>query len=48
MSLEDLSEYKALVKEAVKVKINHQYSVVTQPAPSSGILVTAILRIMKG
>ncbi len=48
MSLEDFSTYRALVKKALQVQINSQYKAVTQPVPSSGILVTAILRIMKG
>ncbi len=46
--MEDLNEYRALVKQAMRVKINSKYTVVTSPPPSSGILVTAILRIMKG
>jgi len=48
VSLEDFSTYRALVKKALQVQINSQYKAVTQPVPSSGILVTAILRIMKG
>lgn len=44
--VKDFNDYKALVKRPIKVRIDNEYSILTQPLPSSGILVSFILRLM--
>ena len=46
--VKDFNDYKALVKRPIKVRIDNEYSILTQPLPSSGILVSFILRLMSG
>ena len=47
MSFENLSKYKALVKEALLIELNPNLRAYTQPLPGSGIVLSVILRIMR-
>lgn len=48
VQLEDFNNYKAIVKQPIVVDLDENFKLVTPPLPSSGILVSLILRIMKG
>ncbi|CAF0729962.1 unnamed protein product [Brachionus calyciflorus] len=48
VTLEDLKTYRAEVTEAVKVDIDEEYTLHTSGLPSSGVLASFIIRIMRG
>lgn len=47
MTMENLSKYKALVKNATLINLDQNMRVFTQPLPGSGIVLSIILRIMR-
>jgi len=47
MTMDNLSKYKALIKNASFVDLNENLKVYTQPLPGSGIVLSIILRIMR-
>lgn len=48
VSQNDFNNYKALLKEPFSVALDENYKLYTAPLPSSGVLVSLIIRIMKG
>lgn len=48
MTLENLMKYEALIKEPLKVDLGSDLTLFTPPPPASGIVLSIILRIMKG
>lgn len=46
VTLEDFQSYRAILKEPLLVNLNDNFQILTQPLPSSGILVSSILKIM--
>ena len=48
MTLEDFQSYRAILKEPLLVNLNDNFQILTQPLPSSGILISSILKIMNG
>lgn len=46
VTAKDFNDYKAIVKVPIKVEINDDFKLLTQPPPSSGILVSFIIRVM--
>lgn len=46
VTVEDFNNYQALVKKPIEVNINDEFKVLSQPPPSSGILVGFIIRLM--
>lgn len=48
VSLQDFYNYKPVINEAVKIKINDEYTLYTSGLPSSGVLAGFIIKIMNG
>lgn len=48
VTLDDFKSYQAVVTEPVVVNLDETSTLYTNPVPSSGILVSFIMRIMKG
>jgi gamma-glutamyltranspeptidase/glutathione hydrolase len=46
VSLEDFNNYRALVKKTIEVNIDDNFKILSQPPPSSGILVSFIIKLM--
>lgn len=45
-TVEDFNNYKSLVKKPIVMQLKNNYKMLTQPPPSSGILVGFIMRLM--
>lgn len=48
VTLDDFKDYKAIVKDAIYDYIDEDYKLIAAPVPSNGILVSFILRLMRG
>ena len=48
MTIEDFNEYEALVEKPIRVKLNDEFTLFVPPVPSSGVLVSMIIRLMNG
>ena len=46
LTLEDLRNYKPVIRTPIRVKLNDKYTFHGLPPPSSGLLVSFILRLM--
>ena len=47
MTLEDLRNYKPIIRKPIKVKLRNQ-TLYTSPPPSAGVILARILKILKG
>lgn len=48
VTIEDFNNYRPIVSEAVKLKIDDEYTLYTSGLPSSGILAGFIIKLMRG
>lgn len=48
VTLDDFKNYKAYVKTPITVSLDDNFTLHTVPPPSSGIIISVILRILRG